>query len=196
MKSSSRLFFFLLLFDSRSGFGGLIFNDIFSAVFTSFERSFRIAIQSISSTVSCLSKSKNRPEITQPSSSPPRVRLTVEPDSEGGDQRSDAIEEVFWAGRVVGVEVRQVLLELPSGQPVDHFKAGEPVLGRVLHSVLQLVHLQLKLDVEGVEEVAPEDYRVDRSVDGVDPPSRDEDGLTLLELQLVTFIHHVTYTDH
>ena len=71
--------------------------------------------------------------------------------------------------RVVRVEVRQVLLEFAGRQPVDHLERGEPVLGRVLQSALQLVDPQLQLDVEGVEEVAAEHERVDRAEDGVDP---------------------------
>ena len=75
---------------------------------------------------------------------------------------------------------------------MNDLETGEPVLGRILESALQFVYPQLELDVEGMEEVSSKDDRVDRSVDCVYPACRDEDGLSLFQLQFVTLVHHVT----
>ena len=50
-----------------------------------------------------------------------------------------------------------------------YLKGRKSELGRVLEPGLQVVDLELELDVEWVEEVAPEHDAVHRGVHSVDP---------------------------
>ena len=74
---------------------------------------------------------------------------------------------------------------------MNNLKRRKSVLWGILEPTLKLKHPQLKLDVERVQEVSSKDDGMNRGVDCMDPPSRDEQGLARLQLELVAFVHHV-----
>ncbi len=94
-------------------------------------------------------------------------------------------------GLLVQVEVRpaqQVVDVLVHGEPLQLGEEGEAKLVRHLGHLLDLRHADLLLDGVRVEEVAAEDQRVLRGVDGVDPAGGDEERVARLQFDLV-YVH-------